>query len=173
MDFKKNQKGFSLIEMVVVVAIIALIAGVAIRITGYLSVANAEKTVQYLQKACNKLQAVSMSKMNKTYLYIYKASDGQYYYTFSTTDCDSYESSVMKKDGEPIGKGMTIYSTVGPDASESDTEVTGSTFIKIAYKKDGTFDTTNTTCDKVKIVSKGNSTAKLLLVKASGKAIIK
>lgn len=166
MDFKKNQKGFSLIEMLVTVAIISILAGVSIRIVGYLRVANAEKTVQSIEKACTKLQATSMSKADKTYLYIYM-NDGQYYYTFSTTDCDAYTAAVMKKDGDPIGKGIKITR----EASGTVNEVTGGVFIKIAYKRDGTFDSAKTNCDAIKI--EGGSIERLKLIKDTGKVISK
>ena len=167
MDFKKNQKGFSLIEMLVVVAIISILAGVSLRIVGYLRVANAEKTVQTIEKACTKLQATSMSKASKPFLYIYM-NDGEYYYVFSATDCNSYDASVMKKDGDPIGKGIKITR----EASGTMNEVTGAVFIKIAYKRDGTFDTAKTNCDAIKIEA-GNSTERLKLVKETGKVINK
>lgn len=136
MRFRNDQKGFSLIEMIIVFAIIGIMAGFAIRVTGYLKLANSEKATKTLEGALGKQQAKAMSKGTKNYLYIYEIS-GTYYVCASEVNCSSRDVSVMSKDsGSVLGNNMTIYS-VKPDGTR--TKIEGSTILQIFYKRDGTF----------------------------------
>ena len=166
MNIKKNNKGFSLVEMIVTIAIIAILAGVSFSLLGHLKHANTEKTVQTLSMVLSKLQARTMSKTGKSYLYLYQI-DGAYYVTVSTTDCNSFNSAVMKKDGNPLGSGMSIY---GVDSSGAKTLIENNGFIKVAYRRNGAFDTSNTNYASINIV--GNYSATIKLVTETGKYIV-
>lgn len=170
MRLKSNQKGFSLIEMIVVIAIIGILSGIALRMIGYLKVANTEKTVQMITKMLNKEQTIAMSKMGTTHLYVYKI-DGEFYMTFSDQDLYSFNSTVMKKDSAGFGSGLKIsYNTIGSGGTTT-TEVTGMNFLKITYKRDGSINGSKTNCNE--IIVEGSTTTKMKLVYATGKVVIK
>lgn len=167
MSIRKDNKGFSLVEMLVVVAIIAIVSSISIRMVGYLRLANSEKTVQTISKMVTKQQALCMSKDEKPYLYIYKLG-GEYYLTFSTVDCSGFSGSVMVNDGKPISSGNTVITMV--DAAGSETEIKGDKFIKIAYKSDGLFNDAKTNCREIKVTSGSTTTIKLIM--HTGKNIV-
>ena len=137
MRFKNDHKGFSLVEMIIVVAIIGIMAGVSLRVIGYLSLANSEKAAKTLVGALGKQQARAMSKAEKSYLYIYMV-DSTYYICTSNVNCTGVDAAVMSKDnGVPLGTGMTIY-YVNPSGVK--TKIDSDIFLKISYKRDGSFD---------------------------------
>lgn len=166
MNIRKNNKGFSLVEMIVTIAIIAILAGVSFSLLGHLKHANTEKTVQTVSMVLGKLQARTMSKSTKAYLYIYKIS-GSYYCTVSTTNCTSFDASVMKADGNPLGSGMNIY---GVDSTGNKTLIENNGYIKVAYRRSGAFDTSNTNYAAINIA--GNYSSTIKLIAETGKYIV-
>lgn len=158
----KDQKGFSLLELVVVAGIVALLAGISFRLVGHLHNANIEKATQYVSNALTKQQTRSMSRANKPYLYIYKLS-GAYYYCLSEED--SYNPSTMGTNGMEIGAGFTIkFQYDGQPEKELDDSVV----LKIYYKKDGTF----ADCPKTFKIVTSNSVKTIKFNKATGRHVV-
>ncbi|MBR6478064.1 MAG: type II secretion system protein [Lachnospiraceae bacterium] len=158
----KDQKGFSLLELVVVAGIVALLAGISFRLVGHLHNANIEKATQYLSNALNKQQTRSMSRANKPYLYIYKLS-GSYYYCLSEED--TYNPSTMGTNGMEIGAGFTIkYQYDGVPEQE----LTEGVILQIYYMKDGTFGS----CPKTLKIVTSNSVKTIKFNSATGRHIV-
>lgn len=158
---KSNNKGFSLVEMIIVIAVIAILAGASVTFFGHVRYANTQKTVESIDSAIDKLQSNAMSKSNNSYLYIYKLSDGYYMKTVDTY-YDTFATSIFDTNGTKIADKQTeIYID-----SETGTLVDGTNFVCIRYKKSGVFDDkTNAS----KLVIKGNGTYTIALVKETGK----
>lgn len=169
MNLKNNHKGFSLIEMIVVVGIIGIIGGISITLLSHVRHANNEKVVQSIVMSLSKQQAQTMSKQTKPFLYIYELS-GEYFVCLSTTEISSFDNSVLTKNaGTSLGSGYSIYNVNAAGTAES--LVTGSNFIKIAYKRDGSFDSSRTNCGTVSIRTSSLITD-IKLVQISGKHVI-
>lgn len=166
MDLRKNHKGFSLVELIVVIAIVSILAGISFSLLGHVKLANKEKAVQYVSMSLNKLQTRTMSKAEKQYLYVYRIS-GQYYTTISATDCSTFNAAVMNSNGAPIGVGMSIYAVDGA----TKTVIGDNGFAKIAYRKDGSFDTTKTSCKGLSVETDRGATA-IKFIAETGKHII-
>ncbi len=167
---KTNQKGMSLIEIIIVIALVGILAGTSVTLIGHVHYANTKKTVESMDSALDKLQVNSMSKQDKTYLYIYKLSDG--YYMKQLTDViTTFDGTKFDSNGTKLsGNSTQVYLE-----SESGTLVDGNVFIRISYKKSGVFDketitgSTELGTNVDKIVVKGNGTYTITLVGATGK----
>lgn len=86
---KHNNKGYSLVELIVVLAILAVMAGGMISVVGYLSGSKAKSAAYTIQSAINKARTEAMSKstgmegdvagVKDVYLNIKQNSAGEYY----------------------------------------------------------------------------------------------
>lgn len=171
MRFKNDHKGFSLVEMIIVFAIISIMAGISIRVIGYISLANSEKAAKTFVGALGKLQAKAMSKAEKTYLYIYML-DGTYYICSSNVNCTGFDSGVMSKsNGTALGTGMTISckDASGTKKIENSGEPDTIPFLKIFYMRDGSFGFTGT-YQTILIESRFSTEVKL--VRETGRYIV-
>lgn len=75
-DWKKDNKGYSLVEMIVILAIMAALGGVVaygLSLVGSKPVAQCARQMQILLE---QNRTVAMGKENNTYVVIYKTSDG-------------------------------------------------------------------------------------------------
>lgn len=169
MSIKKDHRGFSLVEMIVVIAILGILAGASVSLIGHIRVANHEKVVKSISSALSKQQAQTMSKQTKPYLYIYEI-DSQYYLCMSTTDVSAFDGSFMTKSaGTSLGKGFSIYAE---DASGARTLIGGSNIIKVAYKRDGSFQPSACTCTSIVVTASSATATKIKLIQASGKHVV-
>ena len=161
MRLKDNQKGFSLFELVIVIGIVGLLAGISLRMVGHLKFYNVEKAAQYVSDALTKQQMKSMSKENKPYLYIYELS-GSIYVCLSEES--TYNPTTMGTKGREIGAGMTVtYMAGGVEHTVGGTDI-----LKIYYKKDGSFQDCP---EKITLVS-NSATRTIKLNKLTGKHVV-
>ncbi|MBE5863348.1 MAG: prepilin-type N-terminal cleavage/methylation domain-containing protein [Lachnospiraceae bacterium] len=137
MSIRKDQNGFSLIELVVVIGIIAVLATFSLSMLGRLRSANAEKAVQTLSASIKKLQANSMSKAQKPYMYIYKV--GNTYYVRISTNAALLGTDLTASSGTELATGIKISTKV--NSADAATEVTNTNFLKIYFQKDGSLGT--------------------------------
>lgn len=165
-NFIWNSSGFSLVEMIVVVAVVGILAGASLTMMGHIHYANVQTAVETLDSELDKLQVNSMSKADKPYVYVYEMSDG-YYMRTSTVDCTSFDSSVMNADGVKLcGKSIEIFMV---KEGAGDTLVSGNSFIKLVYLRSGSF-SPDTNVDAIRIV--GNISRTISLILETGKHIV-
>lgn len=132
----KNQKGFSLIELIIVIAIIAVLAGASVAMFGHISYANTKKAAAEVDSALSKLRLDTMSDAEHEYLYIYPWTDGYYMKLV-----DANESVTTVKDNIHLNGGGTRLCGTNVEiyADGRTTPISGEEFIRVAYKKNGTF----------------------------------
>lgn len=171
MRFRKDQKGFTFIELVIVIAIVGIMASLSLTMLNRIKYSNTEKMVTYVSDELKKLQIVAMSKEQHRYLHIYK--EGNEYYMI-TSNSPTYNALTMGTKGFSLGSNITIYKVIG--ASGAETEITGATRIVISYKKDGKMrkkDSADNDMEDIrKIVIVGSYTAEIRLNPETGKSVV-
>ncbi len=73
-----GQNGITLVEIIIVIAIIGILASTSVMMIGHLHYANTQKVVRTLDASLDALQVRTMSKAGSSYLYIYKLDNGYY-----------------------------------------------------------------------------------------------
>ena len=120
-----RNKGFSMIELIVVVAIIGIFTALASISFNYLKSGNVKAAAKTIDSTLSKLKLDTMSKEAKPYMCLYR--EGNYYYMFCTT-ADKAESP-STTNGEKIGNG-NVKITINNSKTIAEGEV-----VYIAFKK--------------------------------------
>lgn len=162
MNFRKDQRGFTLVEVVVVVAIIVILASFSLNMIGRLRYAKSEQVVESISSALNKHQINCMSK-GKSYLHIYKINN-EYYMKVS----DSSSATVEDANGYSIGSNNVLKKLV-KDAAAA-TEITGTGQLVLSFKKDGSFDFVGDEITEIQVT--GGNDFKIKLNKTTGKHVV-
>lgn len=165
---RKDNRGFSLVEMIIVIAIAAILAGASATMVRQISFANTEKAAETIATTLDRERITAMSKAGNGYIYIYQLDDGYYMKTLHGVSLDAYDASFLDNSGHKIcSNRIEIYKD-----STSGTKVEGSNIIRIHYTKTGVFADTNVfsgTEVEGRIVVTGVGTRTLSLIKTTGK----
>ena len=157
-QLNKDRKGFSFVELVIVIAVMGLLASTAFSLVNYLKYADVQKAYKTIEDQINKLQVSSMSKKEKQEIQIYKVGNDTYL---------KVGSSSMALDNKGIKLGNGALTVKGVDASGAEFTVSAATPIKIKYQRSGVF-SSDTNVEKI-IVSGKTSKYTLKLLMNTGK----
>ena len=134
MRIHEDQKGFTLIEILITMAIIGILGALSMTMLSRIKFANGERVVNYVSDGLRKTQVYGMSKETQKYLHVYKY--GNEYY-MKITDSSEDDPDSLGSSGSSIGTNVKIYKVIGTAVPETKVEVDGSTQIIISFKKDG------------------------------------
>ena len=73
-----GQNGITLVEIIIVIAIMGILASTSVMMIGHLHYANTQKVVKTLDSSLSALQVKTMSKTGDYYMYVYKLDNGYY-----------------------------------------------------------------------------------------------
>lgn len=137
----KGNKGFTLIEMILVIAILAIMAAGAISGMNYIKYGNTKKCVALITSALDEVRIDTMSMAEKPYLYLYYY-DSYYYYLESTDAALTVSGGGLKDNGIRIANSQVTIFYKPSGGAEKDLSAAGEdNYIRIAYSKSkGTFD---------------------------------
>lgn len=164
----RNEAGVTLIEIIIVFAIIGILASASVLLIGHLHYADTERVINNIDTSMNELQIKNISKAEQSYLYIYHLSDG-YYMRILSDDLSGFDSSKLNGDGTKLSNNtIEIY---GTDAGGSRVAIKGTAnYIKVSYTKSGSFDSSRTNVKEIAI--EGTPQQTLTLVFDTGKHFI-
>lgn len=164
-----DHRGMSLVEIIIVIAIIGIMAGSSFVMINNVKAANLKDTVETIDTSLNKLQMQTMSKAGNPFLYIYKLGDG-YYLKILYEKLDVFDGSKLDADGTKVAtNAVKIYMDAeAPDKLVED----GGRFIRIAYRKSMEFSYTDNDTNVNSIVVTGISAYEIKLMSETGKHIV-
>ena len=96
-----GQNGITLVEIIIVIAIIGILASTSVMMIGHLHYANTQKVVRTLDSSLDALQVRTMSKAGSSYLYIYKLDNG-YYTRVLSDNLGSFDDTKLTSDGTKL-----------------------------------------------------------------------
>lgn len=127
----KDNKGFSLIEIILVIGIIAVVTSAAFYGFGYLSMADCKKCATRINSGLGNARSQTMKNVEPVHMFLYRYN-GDYYIKY-----DKNDTIVKDDDAEKIGNSnvtLTIYAVSGATTNLQD----GSEPVKITVsRKDG------------------------------------
>jgi prepilin-type N-terminal cleavage/methylation domain-containing protein len=176
MDLYKDKRGFSLVELIIVMGIMAVFAGGIAGAIGYINQGKTKKAAATLNSKLTAIQQSNMTLKGATYLYLYKDGSEVYMVTSKTnyTDRDSLKTYVASNGGQ------TKLCSSKVDVSGSDGSSTGTlsddNMIRISYSKGtGAYTYCDMGSDSVfynTIKLEGTETFTVKLVKNTGKHFV-
>lgn len=179
------QAGFTLVEMIVVMAIMAILAGAAVTGLSMIRAGNAKKAAARFASALQEAQVETMSKKDAVYLYLYRDSSDKWIAVTSKKKYDGLTAllnapAAEKKDREVGDRGVSITFQQGGSKTLGNAS---NSMIRIVFKREnGTYNVTQsgafsnsglTSNDFIsEIFFKGKGSFRVKMVKDTGKFFI-
>ena len=159
----KDNKGFSLVELIVVIGIIAVVTSATFFGFGYLSMADCKKCATRINSGLSNTRSKTMKNVDPVHMFLYRY-DGNYYIKY-----DKNDTIVKNDDAEKVGNGnitVTIYAVGGTTTVLQD----GSEPVKITVsRKDGHYIAGP---QSIKVSADG-TTKEVYLVRDTGKHFVR
>lgn len=172
MDARKqiNNKGYSLVELVIVIAIIALIISTVFYSVVMVFGANAKSCANNIQRAIADCKVTTMGK-SSAYMELYRDTDQNVYTKMYVMDSSStYVEAEPQKVG--TGRVYVAYTPVTPSGPGAETELTAGNKIEIRFDRaTGGFakDAGGKTYEKIHVQA-GSKNYEIVLTELTGKS---
>lgn len=137
----RDNKGFSLVELVVAIAIIGVLVGASALTINMVSRANVEKGMRLVESTMGKLQTECSSKSKPIYMYVYQDSSDSDYYIKVSKNLHTSVSDVMSDSAEAEtieASNVDVYYVT--EKTENGVnggphKIEGNTFVAVTYNK--------------------------------------
>lgn len=156
-DWKNDNKGFSLVEMIIIIAIIAVLGGVTAYGLSLVSGKPVTQCARQMQILLEQNRTVAMGKENNTYVVIYKTPSG--------VMAQEYINGTIH--GEPIKIGESTVDVTCGGSSIGDSKDTGK---KVEFDRSTGALKGNARMEFV--ISRGSKVSKLIIEPLTGKVRI-
>lgn len=177
----RDDRGFSLIELIVVIAILAILTGSSISVLNYVSFGNVKNCANRLNAYIGEVRtdtmtkefaAKSTTKEGRPYLYFFKDSDGIY---ALVSDNVLSDPTTEKSNAEKIGNAnisvKAYENTNTGEVQRKNLDTTGD-FIKIGFKKNtGGFSSSTDFYNRIEVGNSSNH-YNINMVKETGRYYI-
>ena len=131
----REREGFSLVEMIVTIALMAILIGLASLSISLLSASDTKALASHINDSLSELKSVNESNDGIYFLHIYKSSDG----FFAKIDENGHYGVPTNNDGA-TRLGAANLKVEAVFAAGSSSEITGTSNILLGVKKkDGSF----------------------------------
>lgn len=169
---KNDQRGFSIVELVVVIAIVGILVGASVSLLGYLQYANNQKAVESVSDMLDRMRITSMSRQGPQYLYIYRLDDG-YYMKLSDVLLDAYNDAALGSDGTKICSNKIAISMNKAGGTPVELQRRNQV-IRIVFKRSGVLnvDTASGGSNADQIIFTSNTTYTIQIYSSTGKHAI-
>lgn len=155
----RGNKGFSMIEIIIVIAVMGILASSAFSLSNYLKYADIQKAVKNVENQINKLQVSAMTKKTKQEINIYTLANGESYMKIGKAPM------LMDNAGIKLSNGAMVIQ--GVDAAGNTFTATDTNPIKLKYQRSGVF-STDTNVNQIVIKGK-TTTYTIKILKNTGK----
>ncbi len=168
----KNNKGFSLLEMIIVIAILAVVSSVSFVGLGYLYSTNIKSSIKKINSSLLKTQNYTMAKSNggrDVYMRLSQGSDGDYYIQYLRV---SGSTEVKIQDDEKIGKKNLTLTCYKDDGSAETVSVGSPVDVYFDRSTGGLLPTQpggNVYWSKIEITVNGSNRCTVTISKVTGK----
>ena len=162
---RNNNKGFSMVELIITIAIMAILTGSFVAAAGYLKYANAKSGAKKINTELSELRIESMSKMNTPYMYLYNIGGTTYMKVVAGENANkAKENGLLDKNTTKVGNAQVTVSCDG-------TKITDGNAVTITMDKStGAF---LLGPEKIEVASvDGKSSYVIKLVKTTGRHYI-
>ncbi len=166
-DLNIGTKGFSVIEVIICLAIMAVLSTGAVSLASHIKYANTKKCVKLLNQELETARMTAMSKAGNWQLYVYRKEDGIYYYLSN--------SGLNKEKGEKVGgKKIHLYYKKKGETEQELTSV-DSSLVQIQFSKNtGAFIAESGSCiyETLRVATVGTNGHVIKLIEVTGKHIL-
>lgn len=171
----KESRGITLVELIIVIAILSLAAAMSFGGLHYIKYGNAKRCAYELNAALDRIRLEDMSRAEKTYLYIYRHGDS-YYMTESTSE----PTAVLLGDsGVLLGNrqlGISWQTSAEPVSEQEVEDFPSGKYMKVSFEK-STGELSGNGADYYKYIlikdRDGTIRYTIRLIQASGKHFVK
>lgn len=177
--WKECEDGFTMVEMIITIAISAILVGTVITAFGYLNSGNAKRSAARFNSKLTTAQTETMMLKEPTYLYLYKVSDGSVKCILLKDNCQSRSDLNSKLTGlsptDVGGSGVNVRAKIEGGGTYT---LGQDNMIKVAFDKaSGAYKTANYGVDTDhvfynEIEFSGREKYKVTLVKMTGKHVM-
>ena len=161
-----------MVEMIVTIAIAAILMGAAVSLIGHIHYANAMKAVETVSDWLDRQRILSMSRKGTQYLYLYRLEDGYYLQSLEDTPLTGFDETLLNDSGVKICNNsieISIEKTgEAPVLLEPKNQI-----IRIVFKRSGVFNVNADGTNTDRILFQGNGGAHTIrLIEETGKHIV-